>query len=306
MSRVVWQGGDHDLELDLCTLCRAVWFDRAEQESVPQSPPPPAEKPLSPKAREELALAKVRLDEQLQREEDLKSGYTASESWHWIPGILGLPVESDAPAVASRPYVTWGVAALLVLVFAATVWDLQAVVEQWGFVPALAYRHGGLTVLTSFLLHAGLLHVLANTYFLLVFGDNVEDHLGRLGLVALLLGSHAAGVVLHAWLDPNGQMPLVGASAGLFGVLGYYVIMFPMARIGILFRVFIYIRWLHMPAFVFVALYLVIQILGSLAQVSGMRGVSYLGHLGGLAVGLAVGLVVHVARRRRPAFLREA
>jgi len=302
MARIVAEDAGHELSLDVCTLCRAIWFDSAELRSVPKAPPPPpAEAPLSLKAREQLAIMKIKVDEEIRLEQEAAYGYAPPEWWHWIPGILGVPVEVDAPERKSRPYVTWGIAGVAVIVFLTTVWDLDVVVEQGGFVPALALRYGGLTLLTSFFLHAGIFHIISNMYFFLVFGDNVEDHLGRFYFVLLLFGSHLAGALLHAAYDPRADIPLIGASAGICGVLGYYAVMFPLVRLAILFRLFVYIRWFQLPALAFVGLYLVLQFLGALTQAFGAGGVSYLGHLGGLAVGIVVAMVVRFAGARETA-----
>ena len=299
MARIAGDNGSQETDLDLCTLCRAIWFDSAELRSVPRTrPPPPAEKPLSAQAREQLAIMRIRLDEQIRREQDIGTGLTPPEWWHWIPGIFGMPVEVDAPPRKSLPYMTWSIAVLTILVFAATASNLESAVAYWGFVPALAYRHGSLTLLTSFFLHAGLFHLISNMYFFLVFGDNVEDHLGKFYFVLLLFGSHLAGTLLHAAYDPRADMPLIGASAGICGVLGYYAVTFPLVRLAILFRIFVYIRWLQMPAAVLVVLYLFLQFLGALMQAFGAGGVSCLGHLGGLAVGIAVAMVVRFVRAR--------
>ena len=299
MARVAGEHGDQETDLDLCTLCRAIWFDSAELRSVPRAPPPPpAEAPLSPKAREQLAIMKIKVDEEIRRERGVEAGLAPPEWWHWIPGIFGMPVEVDAPPRKSLPYVTWGIAAAVTLVVATTVPNLESVVERWGFVPAMAYRHGCLTLLTSFFLHAGLLHLISNMYFFLIFGDNVEDHLGKFYFVLLLFGSHMAGVLLHGALDPRADLPLVGASAGISGVLGYYGVMFPRARLAIFFWVWVYFRWLQMPAAVLIVLYLFGQFLGALTQAFGAGGVSYLGHLGGLAVGIVAAMAVRLVRAR--------
>ncbi len=303
MARIVAEHAGHELSLDLCTLCRAIWFDSAELESVPKiPPPPPAEAPLSPKAREQLAIMKITVDEEIRREQEAASGYAPPEWWHWIPGIFGMPIEVDAPQRTSRPYATWSIAVLTAIVFATTAWNLKPAVEQWGFVPALAFRYGGLTLLASFFLHAGIFHLASNLYFFLIFGDNVEDHLGKFYFVLLLFGSHLAGTMLHAAYDPRGLIPVIGASAGICGVLGYYAVTYPWARLGFLFWIFVYyIRWFQVPALVLIGLYLFLQILGALTQTSGAGDVSYLAHLGGLIVGIVVAMVVRFVRARETA-----
>jgi len=297
MARVEVDGpGEKPVALDLCTRCRSMWFDPRELASVPRRPPPEEEKPLPTDVRERLAVLQMKERQAAERMSGVDTTWRADRPWQWLPGILGLPVETDAPACTRRPYVTWTVAGLLVAVFLATVGNLEDVVKAWGFVAADPNRHAGATLFTSMLLHAGVLHLVANTYFFLVFGDNVEDHLGRWFMLVLLVGAHLAGVLLHAALAPDPAIPVVGASAGIFGIMGYYAVTFPWARIGILFRLGFIFRWIYMPAFVFLLFYLVIQVLGSLR---GGTSVSYLGHLGGLATGIAVALVVRFLGNRR-------
>jgi len=291
MAQVTARAGDHALDLDVCTYCNAIWFDHGELRAVPRDPAHVSET-LSERAREQAALLAL----QARREEEAAAPAESwPEGWHWLPALLGLPVECDAPALRGRPWITWSIAAALVLVFAATAFSLEPVVEQWGFIPALWSRHGGLTLATSFFLHAGVLHLLSNLYFFLVFGDNVEDRLGPLFFVLLLAGSHLAGAVVHGLFSPGATLPCVGASAGISGVLAYYTLTYPMARIGFFLWM---VRWVQLPAIVMLALFLLTEFLGAWQQVSGFGDVSSLAHLGGLAVGIGAALAVRMTRNR--------
>ncbi len=98
-----------------------------------------------------------------------------SEYWQFIPAMLGMPVEVNAPSLSRIPWLTYGLAAVLVGVFVLTVRNLPMTIAEYGFVPAEMWRHGGATFITSFFLHGGAWHLIGNVYFLLIFGDNVED-----------------------------------------------------------------------------------------------------------------------------------
>ena len=189
-------------------------------------------------------------------------------------------------------------------VFLATLPHLKQVVQEWGFIPRLWDRQGGLTLLTSFFLHAGVFHLLSNMYFFLIFGDNVEDHLGPIYFVLLLLGAHLFGSLTHAALDPRGDIPTIGASGGISGILGYYAVAFPKARIGFLWRFFFFVafRWICLPAWVMLILFSLLQLLGAWGQMYGGGGVSYAAHLGGLAVGVVTALGVRWLRAQPPEF----
>jgi membrane associated rhomboid family serine protease len=284
--------GAGPLELDVCRHCQTVWFDPAEYAGVPHSEAIPVARrvdlPQDPRAREAAAmldLERTRLEQEHAAE---RASGPPAEAWKWLPGIFGMPVEMSAPVLHARPWATWGLSAVLVAVFLATWANLEAVVKAWGFAPAEWSRAAGLTLLTSFFLHGGLFHLASNLYFFLVFGDNVEDRLGRGKFLLLLLFSHLAGAVLHGVLDPRGEIPLVGASAGISGVLAFYALAFPRTRLGILIFFF---WWLRLSALVMLFLYAALQLLGAFAQIEGFGSVSSLGHLGGLAVGVVAGLL---------------
>ena len=271
---------DGDLVIDSCRRCYLLWFDTGELKSLPQKPesdtPPP---PPPPAPREEKGRTLGRAPE---------------STWQQLCGWLGLPFEVDSPR-AQRAYVTVGLVVTLVVVhLAAVLSGLGAVVREWGFVPDAMGRNGGLTWITSFFLHGGWLHLFSNAYFLAAFGDNVEEDLGHARYAVLLLVGTILGCALHAAADPRGDIPLVGASAGISAVLFYYAFRFPKARIGWALRWFIVpIWWFRMSARTAFGLWLVLQGVLALLQRQGMTNVSAMGHLGGV---LAGGLVV-VAQR---------
>ena len=211
MIQVSTPAGRQSLALDVCSICPAIWFDATEFKSVPRRPPEVGpEEHLSPESREQLALYRIKqLAEQEKRDEGWD--WAPDETWQWIPGILGLPVELDAPCVKNWPLVTWSVLIVCVVVFLSVVgFSYDSIADlanpgnpfmRWGFIPAQWSRLGGMTAITSFFLHAGIFHLLGNMYFLFVFGDNVEDHLGRLRYLALLLMAHLAGTVAQDQAD---------------------------------------------------------------------------------------------------------
>jgi membrane associated rhomboid family serine protease len=180
--------------------------------------------------------------------------------------------------------------------------SLTSAIEEWGFVPVLWVRHGGLTLVSSFFLHAGIVHLVSNMYFFVVFADNVESDLGRPRLLVLLAGAHLAGLLVHGLVELRGAMPVVGASAGVSAVLAYYAVMFPRARLGYLvpWRAFYRVSsWIQMPAWMSLAAFAMLQLIGALGQVSGFGRMAYAAHVGGLAVGIGVAAWVRLHRNRR-------
>jgi len=266
--------GRETVELDLCRSCHLVWFDPSEYEAV-------------------RAPGEIGSGEGLSV--DLGG---AGEGWKWIPAILGMPIEVSANRLGRVPLVTWGIASMVAIVFFWLLAEerLAAAIAEWGLIPAKWARNNGLTVVTCFFLHAGWLHLLGNLYFFLIFGDNVEDRLGAARFVLLLAGAHLVGVAAHAALEPDSAAPLVGASAGISGVIAYYAVAFPRARIGLFLWVFSLFRILRMPAILALVLYAGLQLFGAWRQVQGFGSVSYVAHLGGMALGVVVALWVRLKR----------
>lgn len=269
--------------LDGCRTCHCLWFDHGELESLPEPTPERPPEDLPEEARRAIAMMeakRVRRDHEPRDEEP-------PAVWQWLPALLGMPIELGQRPVNRLPLVTWTLAGLCVLTLVATWSRLDVVVAEWGLVPSQWGRHGGLTLVTSFFLHGGLLHLVSNGYFLLVFGDNVEDLLGHARYLALVVAAAFAGDLLHGLIDPGSDVPLVGASGGIFGVLAFYAVAFPRARMGLLF----YFRLIRLPIAGMVLLYALLQGVGAYLQASGTGGgVSYLAHVGGAGVGVVAGL----------------
>jgi membrane associated rhomboid family serine protease len=270
--------------LDVCVGCQMVWFDAREYE---QFPPPDGGslRPLPEKAREIIAKEQVRHDAERSRREGYDQPWPDQE-WQWILGLLGLPVEEDAPALRSCPWLTWGLAAALVAVYLLTLGNLEAVVQEYGFVPALLWRHGGATWITNFFLHAGFWHLLGNVYFLLIFGDNVEDDLGHLGYAIMLAIAALVGDLWHCVGHQHDVIPAIGASGGISGIVTYYALRFPQARLGFVFRYWLYFQWVHIPAFAAMLFWFALQFVYVWLEHAGIGNVAALAHLGGAAVGV--------------------
>jgi membrane associated rhomboid family serine protease/Zn-finger nucleic acid-binding protein len=290
---------DHGaVALDVCPDCQFVWFDTKELEQLPaveseRSLPAP----LPEKAREQIALAQLKTLEAKERGGDFGSEMPA-EGWKWIPAFLGLPVEMDASPTRSWAWLTWALAAAMACTYALTARHLQAAVDDFGLVPAQLARHGGLTFVTSFFLHGGFFHLLSNAYFLLIFGDNVEDELGRWRYFLLIAAAALAGEVCHILADPRGMVPCIGASGGIAGVIAFYALQYPRARLGFLWRLWFYFRWIYIPAWAAMVVWLLLQGLFVVAQLQGRSEVSALAHMGGFGVGVVAWLLWRVGHVR--------
>jgi membrane associated rhomboid family serine protease len=164
----------------------------------------------------------------------------------------------------------------------------ESLIGEFALIPDRALRLGGLTLVTSFFLHAGWWHLVGNLYFLIVFGDNVEEYLGRGRWLLLLLFANLAGALSHLLAEPHSSIPCIGASGGISGLLAFYAFRFPKARLGlrIWMRYSYRAPWVTFPAWAGFAVWMALQFLGVFEQMNGLSNVSAMAHLGGAAAGI--------------------
>ena len=148
-----------------------------------------------------------------------------------------------------------------------------------------------LTVLTSMFMHGGWLHIVGNMIFLWIFGNNVEDSMGRLRYVFFYLLGGVAAALAQVAIDPDATVPLVGASGAIAAVLGGYALLYPRARVLTLFF-FFFIFFIEVPAMLLLGLWIFTQFLPAVGQLAtpdleGGGGVAYWAHIGGFLFGLA-------------------
>jgi membrane associated rhomboid family serine protease len=291
-------GQAHDPWLDVCRRCHMVWFDPAEFERMPKLPPRP-ESTESPVVRQAGALMKIQMERE-RAERQVFVPEAPDEWWKKALTVFGLPVETARHEITTLPIATWGVAlAILAVSVSAVVLGLETVIEEYGFRPSDPGRRGGLTLLASFFLHGSLIHLLGNLYFLLVFGDNVEEFLGRTRFILLLALATLAGDLAHALGDPRPDRLAVGASGGISGMLAFYALTFPHIRIGLMWRIWFYFRWFQVSASLAFVMWLAWQFMLAGLQLAGHGQVSALAHLGGVVIGVLFWLMFR-ARPPRP------
>jgi Zn-finger nucleic acid-binding protein len=174
-----------EINVDVCQHCHFIWFDAHEVDTLIPRQPEPVAPELPQKAREMLAIAELeRLSKQAEGS-DLDSA-ALDESWKQIAAFLGMSLEFDAPEEQRRPWATWLLSAAIICASLFAFSNLREVVQRFGLIPAEATRLGGLTLVTSFFLHAGIIHLAGNMYFLLAFGHAVENFLRPLRYLALI------------------------------------------------------------------------------------------------------------------------
>jgi membrane associated rhomboid family serine protease len=154
-----------------------------------------------------------------------------------------------------------------------------------------------LSILKSMFLHGSILHIVFNMLFLWVFGNNVEDRLGKVKFVAFYLLAGTAAAYTQSYVFPDSAVPLIGASGAVAGILGAYILMFPRARVRTLVILIIFITMIVVPAWVMIGVWFLTNLLSSVGSVSGDTGVAYMAHVGGFLAGM---LLLLIFRPRRP------
>lgn len=171
---------------------------------------------------------------------------------------------------------------------------------DWGLVPMYIFDSltygispsggGWLTGITHMFLHGGWLHVIANLWTLWVFGDNVEDVMGSLRFIVFYLICGLAGAALHVYLNPESDLPMIGASGAIAGVLGAYFRSYPHSRVLTLVPVLFIPLIFRIPAVVYVLFWAAVQFFSGMTSVHGapLGGVAWFAHLGGFIAGLVL------------------
>ena len=207
------------------------------------------------------------------------------------------PIHDDTPRLHGRPYVNYSLIAINVIIF---IWEVVAtnffsnplkvneIFYNYGTVPNLVFQGDYFALVTSMFLHGGVIHIIGNMVFLYIFGDNIEDRFGHFKYLILYLFWGIAAGIIHSFYAVSvggGDIPAVGASGAISGVLGAYLILFPRAKIFTVITAF-FITTVRIPALAYIPIWFILQVIFSIFNPEG--GVAYLAHIGGFVVGAGV------------------
>jgi membrane associated rhomboid family serine protease len=223
----------------------------------------------------------------------------------------------DANPTRRTPVVTYALVALCGIAFA---WELgvlaqggeeglAAFIDAHGTIPAELVRAvegrdltspAILDVLTSMFLHAGWLHLLGNMLYLWIFGNNVEDRLGRPLFLLFYLAGGVAAVVGQTLIDPASDVPMIGASGAISATLGAYLVLYPGARIQSLVFLGFFYQLIAVPAVIVLLFWFVLQLVDGIASLGAATGidgsVAFFAHIGGFVAGALIALPFRLRR----------
>lgn len=232
--------------------------------------------------------------------------------------MLFLPLYDDNPT-RRKAVVTVLIIALCVAVY---VWQVslgargeQRALYAYGMIPAVLFGYAELpvplravpawaTLVTSMFMHGGVLHLGGNMLYLWIFGNNVEDSMGRGRFVVFYLLCGIAAALAQAIANPASEVPMLGASGAIGGVLGAYLFLHPKANVGVLFWFIVIVRIVTVPAVLVLGVWFAGQILsGVTTPTSDEGGVAFWAHVGGFVAGA---VLIPVFKRREVALMEPA
>jgi len=143
-------------------------------------------------------------------------------------------------------------------------------------------------LITSMFLHCGWMHLIGNMWFLWLFGNNVEDSMGRLRFIAFYLLTGLAAALGQVMANPDSIIPMVGASGAISGVMGAYLVLYPRVKVYTLVPIFIFFTSIALPAWAMLGYWFVIQLVSSLFSPGDMGGVAFWAHIGGFVAGVVL------------------
>jgi len=226
-----------------------------------------------------------------------------------------IPIRDRNPS-GTFPYVTIGIIIVNVLIF---LYELSLgsglgefimkfgvvplKVSYYSQVPDLTFINTFFPFISSMFLHGGFVHLIGNMWFLWIFGDNIEDKLGHFKFIAFyfLCGIIASSV--HVFFNSQSNVPCVGASGAIAGVLGAYMVTFPRARVVTIVPLFVFIQVMELPAIVVLGFWFVIQFFNGAASITASAsgaGVAWWAHIGGFAAGVIILYIIRIFSVRKP------
>jgi membrane associated rhomboid family serine protease len=206
------------------------------------------------------------------------------------------PIRDHNPS-GRTPFVTYALMLLnigIFLSYASLFSDARAIngfFYDWAMIPAhILDGQGELTLVTSMFLHGSWMHLAGNMLFLWIFGDNIEDEMGHVTFLLFYVAAGLGAGAVHILSSPGSDVPVVGASGAIAGVMGGYMLLFPKAKVDVLLILVVFFRVIPIPAWIMLALWFVIQFVGGLMSDPTEGGVAHWAHAGGFIIGLMLTL----------------
>ena len=206
---------------------------------------------------------------------------------------------SDVKATKNKPITSWIILICCIVIFIYQKnFDYhfeQKIILTFGMIPSvlfeikklpdeLAIIPSYMTLISSMFLHGGWMHLIGNMAYLYIFGDNIEDELGRIKFIIFYIFCGIFAALCQALIDINSEIPMIGASGAISGILGAYIILFPKKDIKVFFWFFIFIKIFRIPAMYVIGFWIFIQFFS--LNYSEESNIAYMAHIGGFIAGI--------------------
>ena len=217
---------------------------------------------------------------------------------------------ADENPTNNKPVISWLIIFTCSFIFINQIFDPTYITEQtflsFGMIPAILFGHSelseplkiippSLSILTSMFLHGGWMHVIGNMTYLYIFGDNIEERLGKLKFIIFYLVTGIFAALTQAVIDPTSTIPMIGASGAIAGILGGYLVLYPRANIKVLFWFIIFVKVIKIRAFIVLGGWIIIQFISFNGTDLNTGGVAYAAHIGGFISGI---LLINIMKNK--------
>ena len=223
--------------------------------------------------------------------------------------MLFFPFADENPT-NKKPIISWLIIFACSSIFLNQIFDPSYITEQnflsFGMIPAILFGHSELSgplkiippflsIFTSMFLHGGWMHIIGNMTYLYIFGDNIEERLGKFKFIIFYLITGIVAAFSQAIMDPTSTIPMIGASGAIAGVLGGYLVLYPKANIKVLFWFIIFIKVIRIRAFIVLGGWIIIQFISFNGTDVNSSGVAYAAHIGGFISGI---LLINIMKNK--------
>ena len=214
--------------------------------------------------------------------------------------MIFFPVFDDNPT-KKKPIISWVIIFICIIIFlfqeSLNHHEQRKLFLSYGMIPSVLFGQNELsvnlekvpaflTIFTSMFLHGGWMHLIGNIGYLYIFGDNIEDCMGRLRFVIFYLTCGVIAALSQCFIDINSSTPMIGASGAISGILGGYLILYPKKNVRVFFWFIIFVKTFNIPALYVLGAWILIQFFSF--DTSASDGVAYAAHIGGFIAGIAL------------------
>ena len=218
---------------------------------------------------------------------------------------------ADENPTKNKPLISWSIILVCSIIFLNYVFEQDYTKEMiflsFGMIPALIFGYSELsdslnivpptfTIITSMFLHGGWMHLIGNMTYLYIFGDNIEETLGKIKFIIFYLLTGSCAALAQALLDPSSTIPMVGASGAIAGILGGYLVLFPRAKIKVFFWFIIFFKIIKIRAYIVLGGWILIQFLSFNGNDLNSGGIAYAAHIGGFISGI---ILIYIMKNKK-------